>query len=155
MKKSVVLACLALLLCFSAVGMAQEPPKMGSNAPAMAGKNTTDTPAMCPMMGSNKQGMKMEKNDNMGQGMKMGMCTMHNQMMKSMTEKTIVATSDGGVVVMIGNKLIKYDKNLKLVNEAEIKMDMQAMQKMMTDAKEKCPMCKEMKKMQKQMPDKK
>ena len=163
MKKSVALACLALLLCFSAVEcMAQEPPMMGSDAHAMAQSNTTDTPpAMCPMMSSDKQGMKMEKGGNMGKGMKMGqqcdmdMCPMHSQMMRSMTEKTIVATSDGGVVVMIGNKLMKYDKNLKLVNEAEITMDMKAMQKMMGDMKEKCPMCKDMKKMQKQMPDKK
>jgi hypothetical protein len=43
----------------------------------------------------------------------------------------IVATSDGGVVVMIGNKLYKYDKNLKLVKETEIKIDMKSMQRMM------------------------
>lgn len=33
----------------------------------------------------------------------------------------LVATSDGGVVILRGNQLFKYDANLKLVKEAEIK----------------------------------
>ncbi len=43
----------------------------------------------------------------------------------------IVATSDGGVVVMIGNKLYKYDKDLNLKKEVEIKVDLKSMQRMM------------------------
>ena len=42
----------------------------------------------------------------------------------------IVATGDGGVVVLIGNRLYKYDKNLNLQKEVEIMMDMKAMHKM-------------------------
>lgn len=34
----------------------------------------------------------------------------------------IVATSDGGVVVVLGNKLSKYDSNLNFVKEVELKM---------------------------------
>ena len=34
---------------------------------------------------------------------------------------TVVATSDGGVVVLMGGKLAKYDSNLDLVKEVEIK----------------------------------
>ena len=34
---------------------------------------------------------------------------------------TIVATSDGGVVVLMGNRLVKYDSALNLVKEAEMK----------------------------------
>jgi hypothetical protein len=56
------------------------------------------------------------------------MMSMHS-MMGMMS--SIVATSDGGVVVMIGNKLYKYDKNLNLVKETEIKLDMKGMQRMM------------------------
>ncbi len=33
---------------------------------------------------------------------------------------TLVATTDGGVVVRCGNELLKYDKNLKLVKSVEI-----------------------------------
>jgi len=51
-------------------------------------------------------------------------------MCRMMMHKCVVATSDGGIVVMIGNKLTKYDKNLNLVKEAEIKIDMEAMKKM-------------------------
>lgn len=169
MKKTLVLVCLAVLLCFSAVECMAEPPMMGMNAPAKASKNTdtpamapkkaTETPATCPMMDSDKPGMKMEKGKNMGKGMKMGqqcdmdMCPMHCQMMRSMMEKTIVATSDGGVVVMMGNKLMKYDRNLRLVSENEMNMDMQGMKKMMGDMKD-CPMCKDMQKKM-QMQDKK
>ena len=43
----------------------------------------------------------------------------------------LVATNDGGVVVMMGNRLYKYDKNLNLVKETEIKVDMKRMQGMM------------------------
>ncbi len=66
---------------------------------------------------------------------------MHGMMMG---KSGIVATQDGGVIVMTGNKLYKYDKDLNLVKEAEVKMDMEGMQKMMTEMKEKCPMCHEM-----------
>ncbi len=51
----------------------------------------------------------------MGQGMKGGMT--HGMMSPQM-----VAASDGGVIVMMGNKLMKYDKDLNLKKEIEIKM---------------------------------
>lgn len=38
-----------------------------------------------------------------------------------------------------GNKLYKFDKDLNLIKEAEIKIDMQSMQKMMMQMMEKCP----------------
>jgi len=42
------------------------------------------------------------------------------QMMGSM-QKQIVATNDGGVIVLAGNRLLKYDKDLTLVKEVELK----------------------------------
>lgn len=48
----------------------------------------------------------------MGQGAKSGM----------MMSGQMVAASDGGVIVMMGNKLMKYDKDLNLKKEVEIKM---------------------------------
>lgn len=67
---------------------------------------------------------------------KMGMCPMHCMMMK----KTMIATQDGGVAVMAGNSLSKYDKDLNLIKEVELKMDTEGMKKMMDE----CPMRREM-----------
>ena len=50
--------------------------------------------------------------------------------------KAMVA-SDGGVIVLMGDKLLKYDKNLKLVQEVTIQIDMKAMWNRMS---EQCPM---------------
>ena len=43
---------------------------------------------------------------------------MHNKMMHAVP--TVVATSDGGVVLLMGDKLVKYDKNLTLIKETSI-----------------------------------
>jgi len=70
----------------------------------------------------------------------------HGMMMKKMMQKEMVATPDGGVIVMAGNKLMKYDKDLNLVKEVEIKVDMEAMMKKMKECSEmmkKCGMDKE------------
>lgn len=58
-----------------------------------------------------------------------------------MMGKSLVATADGGVVVWLGNKLFKYDKDLVLQKEVETKIDMEGIQKMM----EKCQMSGKMK----------
>ncbi|MFH0877567.1 MAG: hypothetical protein V1863_05020 [Candidatus Omnitrophota bacterium] len=62
----------------------------------------------------------------------MGMDPMAEKMkMKIMMPKEMVGTPDGGVIVMVGNKLLKYDKNLDLKKEVEIKVDLGSMKKMM------------------------
>ena len=79
----------------------------------------------------------------MGKGMmgkKMMMGSMHGMVMHDMMKKDVIATSDGGVIIVTMNKISKYDKDLNLVKEVDIKMDMEGMQKMMTDMMEKCPM---------------
>lgn len=83
------------------------------------------------------QGMMMGKE-------KMAMCPMHGMMMGSMMAKSIAATADGGIVVMAGNKLSKYDKDLNLIKDVEVKMDMESMQNKMSQMMEQCPMCKGM-----------
>lgn len=47
-------------------------------------------------------------------GMGVGKGMMHQQ-------PTMIATSDGGVVILQGPKLVKYDSMLTLVNEVELK----------------------------------
>ena len=82
----------------------------------------------------------MKKECTMGKGMMDGkmMGMMKHGMMMKMMEKNVVATSDGGIVIVAGNKVTKYDKNLNLVKEVELKNDMEGMKKMMAD----CPMMK-------------
>ena len=94
------------------------------------------------MMGGGMMDGK-KKGSMMGEGM-MGKGMMGGMMMKSMMEKTIVATSDGGIIVSAGNKLTKYDKDLNVVKEVEIKMDMEGMHKQMMDMMKNCPMMKGM-----------
>ena len=74
------------------------------------------------MMGG-MRGKKMMGGKMMGMGMMMG--------------KSVVATSDGGIVVVAGNKITKYDQDLNVVKEVDIKMDMKGMM-------ENCPMMKGM-----------
>ena len=89
------------------------------------------------------KGGVMDTSKDMKQGDKMCHEKMHGigHCCPIMMGKSLVATEDGGVVVMCCNKLFKYDKDLVLQKEAEIKIDMEAMHKMM----EKCPMSGKMK----------
>jgi len=103
---SKVIMLVAVIISFSAVSFAADAAQTGG--PMMGGGMMSGG-----MMGSGK-------GDCMGSmGTMMGMMN------------SLVATSDGGVVVMIGNKLYKYDKNLNLVKEAEIKVDFKGMQRML------------------------
>lgn len=68
----------------------------------------------------------------------------HCMMMDKMMPSKMVATTDGGVIVLSGNKLLKYDQNLSLVKEAEIKMDVEAMMKKMKECRDKMKECMDM-----------
>ncbi len=97
--------------------------------------------------GGGAMGPGQEKGDvhpgkGMGHGAMKGMCRAHGMAMKMMAGRELAATSDGGVVILAGNKLYKYNKDLKLVNEAEVSVDAEGMEKMMAEMKEKCPQCK-------------
>jgi len=58
-------------------------------------------------------------------------------------QKQMVATNEGGVIVLTGNKLLKYDKDLNLVKEVELKtenelkIDVGSMQEMIKNMREK------------------
>lgn len=71
-------------------------------------------------------------------------CPMHGMMMKSMMDCQMVATEGSGVIIKTCDKLLKYDKDLNLVKEVEMKVDIEAMKKMMCQMMEVCPMCKKM-----------
>ena len=72
-----------------------------------------------------------------GKSKMFGDSRMGGQMFRGMDKATMVASNDGGVIVMMGNKLYKYDKNLNLVKEADIKTDKSGQDGKM------CPMCQE------------
>jgi hypothetical protein len=108
--------------------------------PMMKGKGMMDGNDMMMQKGMMGQGM-------MGKTMPM-MCPMHTMMCQGMMKKEIVATSDGGVIVMADNKLFKYDKDVNLIKEVELKIDMKAMQDKMMQMMKDCPMCKNMMTMQ-------
>jgi len=73
-------------------------------------------------------------------------CPMCMMMCKSMMDKSLIAAEDGGVILMAGCKLIKFDKDLNKVKEAEIEIDTEQMQKKMMGIMKQCPMCPMMKK---------
>ena len=71
----------------------------------------------------------------------------------SMMNKSVVPTSDGGIVIVAGNKITKYDKDLNVVKEAEVKVDMEATKKQMADMMKMCPMMGDMKGMDSESKD--
>lgn len=97
-----------------------------------------------PLYAHDKEMGTMGTESGESKGMMGGKMMGMHMMMKMMMEKSVVATEDGGIVVVAGNKITKYDKDLNVVKEAEIKMDMDAMQKNMKEMMEKCPMMKDM-----------
>jgi hypothetical protein len=118
----------ALVFAFSVASFVyaqDQPPAQTKEMPGMAAKAESPLKSCGGMMG-----------DKMDKGMKM-----HGAMMPMMP-KQLVASNDGGVIVLAGNKLYKYDKNLTLVKEAEVKVDMEGMKKMMEGMKANCPMMK-------------
>ena len=90
--QKILLAVIALSLLVSVPVFAEEAPK--SEMPAMS----MDKPAGMPMPGMRKM-----------------CCAM-------MGKPQMVATDEGGVIVLAGNKLMKYDAELNLVKEVEVKM---------------------------------
>ncbi len=124
-KRLVILTAVALFLWtgLNSLSFAQGMGKMTGNQPVMEKD----------MM---KSGMMMTS------GGMMDTCLMHGMMMKGMVEKSIIAIADGGVIVLAGDKLIKYDKDLNVVREVEIKVDMDAMKKNMSDMMKNCTMMK-------------
>jgi hypothetical protein len=65
------------------------------------------------------------------------MCAM--MMMNMMKPGAAFALPDGGFVVIMGNKISKYDKDLILKKEIEMKIDTTAFKKMIHE----CPMMKQ------------
>jgi hypothetical protein len=84
----------------------------------------------------------------MGRGMMSGMdgtaCPACAMACTAMAQESITATNDGGVVVAVAGKLIKYDASLKKVSEANIDVDWTAMHQRVQQMMQNCPMMPQM-----------
>jgi hypothetical protein len=86
-------------------------------------------------------GLSAQQSGGMGQGGMGGMMggtdssSMHGMMMHMMKPSYVFNTSDGGFVVFMGNKILKYDKDLNLKKEVQMKVDTTGMGEMM----KQCP----------------
>jgi hypothetical protein len=74
-----------------------------------------------------------------GDGRMMKGCPGAGMMWAMMMPQKVIATEDGGVIVAMGNRLIKFDKNLKLRNEVELEVDSARVQAMMRRMNRFCP----------------
>lgn len=121
MRRWSVLSVVVIMMVWAGVVTGQEPSQdHGDQAAA----------SMPGMMAGMKDGTKGPGNP------------MHKMMMAKMMEKTMVPTKDGGVIILVGNRLLKYDQDLNLKKEVEIKMPCsEEMKKRMKD----CPMMGKMK----------
>ncbi|MBN2144199.1 MAG: hypothetical protein JW774_06215 [Candidatus Aureabacteria bacterium] len=72
-------------------------------------------------------------------------CAKCQMIKKLILDKTVLSAPDGGLFVIMGNKILKYDENLELKKEVEIKIDIEGMQKMMDEIGKKCPLCQQRK----------
>lgn len=96
-------------------------------------------PGQPPMGGGMGRGMMMQGQAGQG-GM---MCPMCAAMGGAMMQKSVVQTDDG-IIVLAGNKLIKYDNDLNKVKEATIDLDLSGMQQAMAQMMQNCPMHQQM-----------
>jgi len=90
------------------------------------------------------RGPGMMRGGMMGQGGHMPGCAMCGMMTGAMMWKTMTATPDGGVIIAVGNRLIKYDNQLNVVKDTEMKIDMNQMYSSVQKMMENCPMCRAM-----------
>jgi hypothetical protein len=91
--------------------------------------------------GGTMGGQMINQGQMMNQGQMSPYGPRHLGMMAGLMGGSMVATSDGGVVLFVGQKLMKFDKNLKLVKEVEVKIDIAALQKTMQEMWQNCPQC--------------
>lgn len=123
MRKFLFIGVIALLICgIVAVDRIQSAVN-GNPADTNIGQN-------------NRDGMIMSQ-----KGKLMRACPLHALMMHNLMIPSMIATEDSEIIVMAAGKLMKYDENLTLIKEVDIKFDVDAMYRRMGQITEKCPMC--------------
>ncbi len=111
MKKNILSLSVLILTIFSINDIRAEesfaPPADREYNMQDAGLSPEDGPQQAPREMRSGSGMEKMKGG-MGKGM------MHHQ-------PSVVATSDGGIVILDGPRLLKYDSQLNLIGEVELK----------------------------------
>jgi hypothetical protein len=148
MKRYMVMAVVSIIVAAgSYMAFAQQDTNMPSRRPGRTMNRGMTQDANTPgARGRGMMGGGMAQRRNM-MGARMGMmrmCDTHRMVAQSIAQETIVPTTDGGVVIMVGNKLMKYDSSLNLIKEMELKIDYEAMQQQMQEMMEGCAGCKQM-----------
>lgn len=129
MKRSMVPVALVLVVglgSYALFGQQQPPdqPQRGMGG-GMMGRG---------MMG---RGMMQQGADGMG-------CPACAAMCGAMMHESLAATSDGGVVMAVAGKLVKYDSALKKASETNIDVDWTAMHQRMQQMMQNCPIMQPM-----------
>jgi hypothetical protein len=98
--------------------------------------------------GGMMQGQGGMMSGGMGRGMMMqqgGMpCPACAAMCSALTHESVTPTSDGGVVVSVAGKLIKYDSGLNKVQERSLDIDWAQVHQMAQQIMQNCPMSSRM-----------
>jgi hypothetical protein len=98
-------------------------------APLVYGQQAGKAPAPAAGQDAGQCQMPMPQGMGLGDSGRAGMKGMGPMMQPGMGrmmvgQRTMISSGDGGVIVMVGNRLLKYDRNLNLKKEVMIKMDM-------------------------------
>lgn len=67
---------------------------------------------------------------------------MPGRMTGGMMQRHVVASGDGGVIIVVGNLLLKYNEDLELVKKTTIEIREEDKQQMMRKMKARCDMCR-------------
>lgn len=70
-----------------------------------------------------------------------GPCPMCMMKAQQIFQSQLVPLADGGVLLMAGGKLYKYDQNLNLVAQTELQIDYTQIQTQMRELMSSCPLC--------------
>ncbi|MDG5816735.1 hypothetical protein QA601_16680 [Chitinispirillales bacterium ANBcel5] len=76
-------------------------------------------------------------NERMMGMMMMGMCPMHT------LQPQVIPTDDDGIVVVIGNRIVKFDSDLNQVEEVTVELSTQEMQQIIRQRAEMMNICRE------------
>ena len=135
---------------------------LGSYA-IFAQQQPPDQPQQGMMGGGMGGGMMQGQGGMMGRGMMQGQGGMMGRGMMQqggmgcpgcaavcggMMQESVTATTDGGVVVVVAGKLIKYDSGLNKVKEVTLDIDWTKMHQMAQQMMQNCPMTQQMMKQQ-------
>ncbi len=145
MKRSFIPVALVVLLAlgsyaiFAQQQQAQAPQQYQEPMGGMMGGDDTDpTTTQGGMMGGGMgRGMMMQG----GAGPMGGAgCRGCGAAWAALAHESVTATSDGGVVVAVAGKLIKYDASLQKVAEANVEVDWAQLHQRMQRLMQNCPM---------------